>query len=110
MEFRWNSEAVALLHGDRLTGIRLRDAVSGELSEIACDGVFVSIGRKPASQLFEGQLLLDAGGYIEAGEDTRTNIPGVYAVGDVRTKALRQVVTAVADGAAAVHEAEAYLA
>jgi len=70
----------------------------------------VSVGRKPASQLAQGQLELDPGGYIVAGESTKTSVPGVYAVGDVRTKALRQVVTAVADGAMAVHAAEEYLA
>ena len=75
-----------------------------------CDGVFVSIGRQPASQLVAGQLALDQGGYIIAGEDTVTSIPGVYAVGDVRTKQVRQVVTAVADGAIASHQVEAYLA
>jgi thioredoxin reductase (NADPH) len=72
--------------------------------------VFVSVGRKPASQLVQGQLELDEGGYVVAGESTETNIPGVYAAGDIRTKRLRQVVTAVADGAAAVHEAQEYLA
>ncbi|MBR3926938.1 MAG: FAD-dependent oxidoreductase, partial [Akkermansia sp.] len=79
-------------------------------SEITCDGVFVSIGRKPATELVAGQLELDESGYVVADETTETNIPGVYAVGDVRTKLVRQVVTAVADGAAAVHMAEEYLA
>ena len=76
----------------------------------ACDGVFVSIGRKPATELVAGQLELDESGYVIADETTETNIPGVYAVGDVRTKLVRQVVTAVADGAVAVHMAEEYLA
>ena len=74
-----------------------------------CDGVFVSIGREPASGLVQGQVELDEGGYVVAGEDTRTSLPGVYAVGDVRSKQVRQVVTAVSDGAAAVHAAEEYL-
>ena len=68
------------------------------------------MGRKPATELVQGQLELDPGGYVVADETTRTNLPGVYAVGDVRTKPLRQVVTAVADGAVAVHQAETYLA
>ena len=68
------------------------------------------MGRKPATELVEGQLELDSGGYVTAGESTETSIPGVYAVGDVRTKLLRQIVTAVADGAMAVHMAEEYLA
>ena len=83
---------------------------TGEESEFAADGVFISVGRKPATEQFAGQLDLDESGYIIADESTRTNIPGVYAVGDVRTKLLRQVVTAVADGATAVHMAEGYLA
>ena len=110
VEFRWNSVVNELLHEDRLTGLRLRNVASGEVSDIECDGVFISVGRKPATALVAGQLELDAGGYIAADETTQTNIPGVYAVGDVRAKQLRQVVTAVADGAVAVHMAEAYLA
>ena len=110
VEFRWNSAVAQLLHGDRLTGVMLQDLQSGEVSELACDGIFVSIGRSPASRLFAKQLALDDSGYIIAGEDTQTSIPGVYAVGDVRTKQLRQIVTAVADGAIASHHAEMYLA
>ena len=110
VEFRWNSVVSALLSGDRLTGVRLRDTVTGEESVVDCDGVFVSVGRQPATALAVGQLALDGGGYIVAGETTETSIPGVYAVGDVRTKPLRQVVTAVADGAVAVYMAEKYIA
>lgn len=110
VDFRWNSTVVELLHGDRLTGVRLKNTVTGEESVVECDGVFVSVGRKPATELVAGQLELDRSGYIAAGETTETNIPGVYAVGDVRTKVLRQVVTAVADGAMAVHMAEEYIA
>ena len=110
VEFCWNSTVSALLSGDRLTGVRLRDTVTGEESVVDCDGVFVSVGRQPATALAVGQLALDGGGYIVAGETTETSIPGVYAVGDVRTKPLRQVVTAVADGAVAVHMAEKYIA
>lgn len=110
VEFRWNSRVVELLHADKLSGLRLADVNSGEESILECDGVFVSIGRKPATELVQGQLELDAGGYILAGEDTKTSIPGVYAVGDVRAKQVRQVVTAVADGAVAVHMAEEFLA
>ena len=108
--FQWNSVVAQLLHDGKVTGVRLRDVVSGEETEIPCDGVFVAVGRKPATELFADQIQLDPAGYIAADESTRTNIPGVYAVGDVRTKALRQVVTAVADGAVAVHQAEEYLA
>ena len=109
VEFQWNSVVTELLHDQKLTGVRVKDVVTGEESKLACDGVFISVGRKPATQLFAGQLELDENGYILAGESTQTSIPGVYAVGDVRTKQLRQVVTAVADGAIAVHMAEKYL-
>ncbi|MBR6570346.1 MAG: thioredoxin-disulfide reductase [Clostridia bacterium] len=109
VEFCWNSVVTELKHDDLVTGVRIRNVLTGEETDLACEGVFVSIGRKPASELVEGQLELD-NGYIVAGETTETSIPGVYAVGDVRTKLLRQVVTAVADGAVAVHMAEEYLA
>ena len=108
--FRWNSVVAELLHGDKLTGVRLKDVNTGEESIVECDGVFVSVGRKPATDLVKDQLKLDGSGYVVAGETTETNIPGVYAVGDMRTKWLRQVVTAVADGAMAVHMAEEFLA
>ena len=110
VEFRWDSEIIELLHDEKVLGIRLRNVKTGEETTLACDGVFVSIGRKPSSELVKDQVEVDSAGYIIADESTRTNIPGVFAVGDVRTMALRQVVTAVADGATAVHYAEEYLA
>lgn len=110
VEFRWDSIVTELLHDGKLTGIRLQNKKSGELQALACDGIFVSIGRAPATELVQGQLDLDPAGYLVADESTRTRLPGVFAVGDVRTKALRQVVTAVADGAVASHYAEEYLA
>ena len=110
VEFRWNSTVIELLHEAKITGVRLADVNTGEESTVDCDGVFVSVGRKPATEFLIDQVELDGNGYVAAGEDTKTNIPGVYAVGDMRTKELRQIVTAVADGAVAVHEAEKYLA
>ena len=110
VEFRWNSTVSELLHGDTLTAVKLRDVNTGEESLVPCDGLFISVGRTPATRLAEGQLELDESGYILADETTRTSLPGVYAVGDVRTKPLRQVVTAVADGAVAAQMAEGYLA
>lgn len=109
IEFRWNSEVVSLLHGQRLEGAVVRNRVTGEQESVSCDALFVSIGRQPATALFEGVVELDEGGYIVAGESTETNLPGVFAVGDVRTKAVRQIVTATADGAVASHKAEEYL-
>ena len=108
--FHWNSTVESLLPGEAFTGLRLRDKVSGAVTDLACDGVFVSIGRSPNTALVAGQVELDPAGYVVADETTRTNLPGVFAVGDVRTKALRQVVTAAADGAVASHYAEEYLA
>lgn len=108
--FRWNSVVTEVLHEQTVTGVRLRNVLTGEETVESCDGVFVSIGRNPASELAKGQLDMDGSGYIVADETTQTSVPGVYAVGDVRTKTVRQVVTAVADGAVAVHMAEGYLA
>ena len=109
VEFVWNSVVTELLHGEKITGVKVKNVQTGEERVIDCDGVFVSIGRAPATELVKGQLELDEGGYIVADETTVTNIPGVFAVGDVRTKALRQIVTAVADGAVAAHAAEDFL-
>ena len=108
LEFRWNSAVTEILGENRLSGIRVENLNSGESEELHIDALFVSIGRKPATALVEGQLALE-NGYIIAGEDTKTSIPGVYAVGDLRTKALRQIITAAADGANAAHAAEEYL-
>ena len=110
LEFRWNSTVTELLQEDKLTGVKLKDVNTGEETTVPCDGLFISVGRKPATELVQGQLELDRSGYIVADETTKTSLPGVYAVGDVRTKPLRQVVTAVADGAMAVHMAEEFLA
>ncbi len=109
VEFVWDSVVSDYIVDGRLSGAKIKNLKSGEEKEFYFDGLFVSIGREPATALFQGQLALDESGYIIADETTRTNVSGVYAVGDVRTKALRQVVTAVADGAAAVHFAEEYL-
>lgn len=108
LEFRWNSAVTELVGDGRLSAIRVKDLRSGQEEEVAIDGLFVSIGRKPSTQLVEGQLELE-NGYIIAGESTETSIPGVYAVGDVRTKTLRQIITAAADGANAAAAAEEYL-
>ena len=109
VEFHWNSEVSQLLSEGKLTGAVLKDVHSGEENTLELDGFFISIGRDPATKLFTGQLELDQSGYIVAGESTETSIPGVFAVGDVRTKAVRQIVTAAADGAVAAHYVEEYL-
>lgn len=109
VEFIYNSEVSALLHGEKLNGVVVKNVVSGALRELELDGLFISIGRNPATQLFRGQLELDERGYIVAGENTETSIPGVFAVGDVRTKEVRQIITAASDGAVAAHFVEEYL-
>ena len=110
IRFLWNSEIVELLGENVLEQVKVRNRISGEEQLLEVQGLFVSVGRAPATDLVKDQLTLDSAGYIMAGENTQASIPGVYAVGDVRTKELRQIVTAVADGAMAAHMAESYLA
>ena len=109
VEFIWNSAVTEILSDGRVTGVKVQNLKDGTEREVDFSGLFVSIGRKPATDFLNGSLELDSYGYIVADETTRTSVPGVFAVGDVRTKALRQVVTAVADGATAIHYAEEYL-
>lgn len=109
VELLWNSEVTGLLHDGTLTGVRVKDIPTGQERELPLDGLFISVGRTPATELFRGKLELDGQGYIVADETTRTSVPGVYAVGDVRTKTVRQIITAAADGAVAAHYAEEYL-
>lgn len=106
----WNTEVKALQGDDRLTGLVLRNKVTGEESTLPVDGLFVAVGRRPETALFRGQLETDEAGYLIADETTRTSLPGVYAVGDVRRKPVRQILTAAADGAVAAHYIEEYLA
>ena len=110
VEFVWNSEVTEILSDGRVTGVTVKNREDGSERRLDFSGLFVSIGRSPATDFLRGSVELDKYGYIVADESTRTSIPGVFAVGDVRTKALRQVVTAVADGATAIHYAEEYLA
>ncbi len=110
VEFLWNNTVAEWSVSEgKLTGIVLQNTQSGERQSLPLDGLFVSVGRLPATELFAGQVDLDAQGYVIADETTKTNLEGVFAVGDVRTKILRQVVTAVGDGAVAAHLSEEYL-
>lgn len=104
-----NCEVVKLVADERLTGVEIREKDTGRVFTLPCDGVFISIGRDPVTALVKDQLTLDGIGYVVADETTKTNIPGVFAAGDVRTKPLRQIVTATADGATAAYFAEEYL-
>ena len=110
VEFVLDSTVSEILSENTVTGIKVKNKASGEEREIPLNGVFISIGRVPNTSLFKGQIDIDEYGYIIADETTKTNIPGVFAVGDVRTKPVRQIVTAVGDGATAAHYAEEYLA
>lgn len=109
VEIVWNSTVKGILGESKVTGVELENVKTGATSELTVDGLFVAIGRKPESSLFVGQLDMDKAGYIIAGEDTKTSQPGVFAAGDVRTKAFRQIITAASDGANAVHSAEEIL-
>lgn len=110
VEFLWNTTVSKLLYGDTLTGVKLQKTDSPVEIMLEVDGLFVSVGRSPATELFRGKLELDENGYIIADESTQTSVPGVYAVGDVRTKKVRQIITAAGDGAVAAYYAQEYLA
>lgn len=109
VEFVWDSEVKQLLRDQAVTGVRVRNKKTGEERDISCGGVFVAVGYLPNTQLYRGQVELDEAGYVLADETTQTNLPGVFAVGDLRKKPLRQVVTAASDGAVAAHFIEEYL-
>lgn len=111
VEFVWNAVPRKLLADDgALAGIIVEVVTDGTEREIPCEGLFVAAGTQPNTEFLDGALALDETGYIVADESGRTAVPGVYAAGDVRTKSLRQVVTAVADGAVCAEEAVEYLA
>ena len=109
IEFVWNSETVAIEGNAQVEALRLRQTKTGEERRLGGDGVFIAVGIAPESELYAGQLELDEQGYIRADESGQTSVPGVFAAGDVRTKALRQILTAASDGANCVASAERYL-
>jgi len=109
IEFVWNSETVAIEGNAQVEALRLRQTKTGEERRLDVDGVFIAVGIAPDSELYAGQLELDEQGYIRADESGQTSVPGVFAAGDVRTKALRQILTAASDGANCVASAERYL-
>ena len=109
IEFVWNSETVAIEGNAQVEALRLRQTQTGEERRLDVDGVFIAVGIAPESELYAGQLELDEQGYIRADESGQTSVPGVFAAGDVRTKALRQILTAASDGANCVASAERYL-
>ena len=111
IDFQWNQIVEAITGDERVAGVRMRDAGTGEVQTLPVDGVFVAIGHQPNTALFAGQLDLDAAGYIvrQTGDSTATNIPGVFAAGDVRDHRYRQAITAAGDGCKAAMDAERWL-
>ena len=109
IEFVWSSVVTEVIADQFVSGVKVKSRKDDSEREIACDGVFVAIGNVPNTDLIKGQVELDEAGYVPADETTKTNIPGVFAVGDMRAKPLRQIVTAVADGAVAAKFAEEYI-
>ena len=109
IEIIWDSVVERIEGSGQVEAIALANRKTGEKRRLPVSGVFVAVGIQPNSELFDGKLELDQGGYIKAGEDCRTSEPGVFAAGDVRTKQLRQIITAAADGANAVTSVEHYL-
>lgn len=108
IKFHWNAAVAGIEGEDKLTGIRLKDTVTGKESTREFDGLFVAIGHKPNSELFEDQLELDATGYIVT-HGVSTNVPGVYACGDVQDKVYRQAVTSAGTGCMAALDAQKFL-
>ena len=112
IEFLWNTELEEILGTQEqgVTGVRLRDARTGATRNFDCEGVFVAIGHKPNTDLFKGQIEMDEVGYLKtSGHSTATNIPGVFAAGDVQDSVYRQAVTAAGTGCMAAIDAERYL-
>lgn len=105
----WNSAVCEILGDKMVTGIRLRDVHTGEEATLETNAVFVAIGLDPDTGIFRDALELDAAGYVAAGEDCKTNLPGVFVAGDNRRKPLRQIITAAADGAVAASQAIAWI-
>lgn len=109
IEFLFDSALIDIIAQPRVTQAKIKDLKNGKENYIDCDGIFISIGRTPTTAFLNGAVPLDPQGYIIADESTRTSVDGVFAAGDVRTKTLRQIVTAVSDGAIAASAAEEYI-
>jgi thioredoxin reductase (NADPH) len=110
VRFEWDSVVEEILGDDKVSGVRVRNLKTGEVTTLEADGVFPYIGHVPNTWLFEGVLDLDENGYIVADERTRTKIPGVFAAGDVVDHVYRQAITAAGDGCKAAMEATWFLA
>ena len=110
VEVIWDTVVEEIRGTSRVEALKLFNKKTEEHSELPLDGVFIAVGIEPDSREYKGQVEMDPSGYIVAGEDGRTSANGVFAAGDIRTKALRQIITAAADGANCVTSAERYLA
>lgn len=109
VEVLWDSVVTSIQGEEEVEGIAVENCLTKKTTEYPVDGIFIAVGIRPVSQIFDGLIDLDKAGYIIAGEDTKTSRQGIFAAGDVRTKPLRQIVTAVADGANAVYGVQEYL-
>ena len=109
ISFLWNSVVEDILGNDLVTGVRVKNLVTGKVTELPCAGVFVAIGHRPNTNLFRGQLSMDAKGYIRTAQGTATNVQGVFAAGDVQDSIYRQAVTAAGSGCMAAIDAERFL-
>ncbi|MFZ5632206.1 MAG: thioredoxin-disulfide reductase [Bacillota bacterium] len=109
IDFVWHSVPVEVKGGDVVKSIIVKDVRTGKMTELEVEGVFIYVGHSPSSDLVKGMVELDGKGYIITDDEMRTGTPGLFAAGDIRKKILRQVVTAVADGAVAAFSAEKYL-
>lgn len=109
IDFAWNSVVEEILGSEGVTGVRLRDVKSGQISEMKVDGVFLAIGHVPNTRVFAGQIEMDQGGYIKVHDGSRTSVAGVFAAGDCRDHVYRQAVTAAGTGCMAAIDAERFL-
>jgi thioredoxin reductase (NADPH) len=107
--FVWNSAIEDILGSDMVTGVRVKNLVTGKVTELPCSGVFVAIGHRPNTTLFAGQITMDEKGYIRTEKGTATSVPGVFAAGDVQDSVYRQAVTAAGSGCMAAIDAERFL-
>lgn len=109
VEMCWNESPIEILGEDCVEKVRLKNTKTGNVSEIETDGVFIAVGINPETELFQGIVEMDEKGYVIAGEDCKTSCEGIFAAGDIRKKQLRQIITAVADGANAITSAQNYI-
>ena len=109
MEFVWNAEITEVLGQEKVTGVKIKNTQTGEISELSVDGLFIAIGHKPNTDFLKGQLDLDEKNYIVVNDKSKTSVPGVFAAGDVHDYRYQQAVTAAGAGCMAAMDAEEFL-